>query len=43
MEVEVFPERMDGHDDAGDTTGQTQSGLHEFKQALVGDAAEVLE
>ena len=22
VEVEVFPERMDGHDDAGDTTGQ---------------------
>ena len=43
MEVEVFAEGMNGHDDAGRALGQPERGAMELGQAAVGDAAEFLD
>ncbi len=43
VKVEVLAEGVDGHDDAGQAVGQIQSRAQVVEQALVGDAAEVLE
>ena len=43
MEVEVLAEGVDGHDDAGQAVGQVEHGALIFGQALVGDAAHILE
>ena len=43
VEVEVFAEGMNGHDDAGRALGQPERGAMELGQAAVGDAAEFLD
>gem|GEM_PF-2329491 len=43
VEVEVFAEGMNGHDDARRAFGQTERGALELGQAAVGDAAEFLD
>ena len=43
VEVEVLAEGVDGHDDAGQALGQVERGAQIFEQALVGEAAQVLE
>jgi len=43
VEVEVFAEGVDGHDDAGRALGQAERGALELGQAAVGDAAEFLD
>jgi hypothetical protein len=43
MEVEVLAEGVDGHDDAGQAVGQVEHGALIVGQALVGDAAHILE
>ena len=43
MEVEVFAEGVDGHDDPWEAFGKSERGAHEFQEAFMRDAAEVLE
>ena len=43
VEVEVFAEGMDGHDDAGRALRQPELGALELGQAAVGDAAKFLD
>ena len=43
MEVQVLAEGVDRHDDAGQAVGQVQRGAQVFEQALVRQAAQVLE
>jgi hypothetical protein len=43
VEVEVFAEGMNGHDDARRALGQAECGALELGQAGVGDAAEFLD
>ena len=41
--IEVFAEGVDRHDDAGHAVGQVERGAQVFEQALVRDAAQILE
>jgi len=41
--VDVFPVRVNCHDDARDAVGQVQCRTHVFDEALVGNTAQVLE
>jgi hypothetical protein len=43
MEVQVFAERLDRQDDAGQAVGQVERGAQIRDQALVGDVAVLLE
>ena len=43
MEVQVLAEGVDRHDDAGQPLGQVEGGAQVFEQALVRQAAQVLE
>jgi hypothetical protein len=40
MKIEVLPEGVDGHDDAGDALGQVQGRAQVFCQAFTGQATE---
>ena len=42
VEVQVFTEGVDGHDDARHALGHARRRAQELHQALVGDAAEIL-
>ena len=43
VKVEVLAEGVDGHDDAGQPVGKVEGGAQVFEQALVRDAAQILE
>ena len=43
MEVQILAEGVDRHDDAGQALGQVEGGAQVFEQALVRDAAQILE
>ena len=43
MEIEVFAEGVEGHDDAGDALGAGQGGAEVFLEAFMGEGAEALE
>ena len=43
MEVQVIAEGVDRHDNAGMAVGKAERGAHVLDQALVGDAAVILE
>jgi len=43
VKVEVLAEGVDRHDDAGQAVGQVERGAQVVEQALVGQAAQVLE
>ncbi len=43
MEVEILPERMNGHNNTGHALGLVQGDAHDIPDAFVCDAAEVFE
>ena len=43
VEIEVFAEGVEGHDDAGDALGAGQGGAEVFLEAFMGEGAEALE